>query len=114
MSEKIIEKIYNQKRNRVNLAEEVVNLSTTIGMILNKAQLYYDQMISGKTSLQYVPIQKINEFLISHSEVKYYNLLHVIERLLDTFYLKGGVKEIKFLTELHGQIAKRDHIKVSF
>jgi hypothetical protein len=37
MSEKIIEKIYNQKRNRVNLAEEVVNLSTTIGLILNKA-----------------------------------------------------------------------------
>jgi len=37
MSEKIIEKIYIQKRNRVNLAEEVVNLSTTIGLILNKA-----------------------------------------------------------------------------
>lgn len=56
MSERVIEKIYNQKRNRVNLAEEVVNLSNTIGMILTKAQLYYDQMISGKTSMQYVPI----------------------------------------------------------
>jgi hypothetical protein len=37
MSEKVLEKIFNQKRNRVNLAEEVVNVSNTIGMIISKA-----------------------------------------------------------------------------
>jgi hypothetical protein len=41
-------------------------------------------------------------------------LLHVLERLLDNYYLKGGIKEIKFLTDLHGQISRRDHVKVSF
>jgi len=92
----------------------VVNLSNTLGMIISKAQVYYDQIITGKTSLVYEPIEKINEFMISHLEIKYYNLLHVIERLMDNFYLKGGIKEIKFLTELHGAIARRDHVKVSF
>jgi hypothetical protein len=38
----------------------------------------------------------------------------VIERLLDTYYLKGGAKEIKFLTELHQSLTKKDHIKVTF
>ena len=33
---------------------------------------------------------------------------------MDNYYLKGGIKEIKFLTDLHGQISRRDHVKVSF
>lgn len=52
--------------------------------------------------------------MICHMEFRYYHLLHVIERLLDTYYQKGGIKEIKFLTDLHSQITKRDHVKVSF
>jgi hypothetical protein len=74
----------------------------------------YDQINSQKTSTVYDPIQRINEFLITHSEFKFYHLIHVIERLLDTYYLKGAAKEVKFLTDLHKALTKKDHIRVTY
>lgn len=47
-------------------------------------------------------------------EFKYYHLIHVIERLLDTYYSKGATKEVKFLSDIHSAITKRDHVKISF
>jgi hypothetical protein len=41
-------------------------------------------------------------------------LIHTIERLIDTYYLKGGAKEVKFLTDLHVALTKKDHIRVTF
>ena len=67
-----------------------------------------------KQSQAYIPLHRINEFLISHQEFKYYHLVHVVERLIDTYYAKNAAKEVKFLTELHATLSKRDHIKISF
>jgi hypothetical protein len=56
----------------------------------------------------------VAEFLITHAEFRYYHLVHVIERLLDTYYLKGAGKEVKFLTDLHNGLTRKDHIKISY
>jgi len=52
--------------------------------------------------------------LITHSEFRFYHLIHSIERLLDTYYLKGAAKEVKYLTDLHTALTKKDHIKVTY
>jgi hypothetical protein len=101
LSERVVEKIVAEKRAKVNLAEEIVNLSTTISMLVDRAQQMHDLFVSGKTSAIYIPLQKINEFLISHQEFRFYNLIHVIERLIDGYYSKEATKELKFMTELH-------------
>ena len=41
-------------------------------------------------------------------------MVHVIERLIDGYYSKGAVKEIKFLADLHSQLTRRDNVKISF
>jgi hypothetical protein len=40
MSEKVLEKLVNEKRTKVNLAEDVVNLSNIISQILNRCQTF--------------------------------------------------------------------------
>jgi hypothetical protein len=85
----------------VSLAEEIVNLSSVMGTLLSRVQQMQDLITSGKTTAIYNPLQKINEFLISHQEFRYFNLVHVVERLIDGYYSKEATKEIKFLTDLH-------------
>ena len=38
LSERAVEKLVAEKRAKINLAEEIVNLSTTIGQLLDRAQ----------------------------------------------------------------------------
>lgn len=61
-----------------------------------------------------MPIHRINEFLICQQEFRYYHIIYVIEKLIDTFYQKGAAKEIKFLSDLHAALTKRDNVKLSF
>lgn len=103
-----------EKRAKVALAEEVVNLSQTMSFLIEKASSLYEGIASGKVTSQALPQHRVNEFLISHYEFKYYHLIQVLERLIDSYYTKGAIKEIKFLTELHAQLTNRDNIRISF
>jgi hypothetical protein len=101
LSERVIEKIVAEKRAKVTLAEEVVNLSQTMSLLIEKASSIYEGIASGKISTNALPQHRVNEFLISHYEFKYYHLVQVLERLIDSYYTKNAMKEIKFLSELH-------------
>ncbi len=114
LSEKVLEKIVAEKRAKVNLAEEIVNLSAAIANVVEKAQGMFNFVLTSKTPTTYVTQHKINEFMISYKEFKYYHLIHVIEKLLDTYYQKGAAKEVKFLTDLHNALTRRNHVKISF
>lgn len=41
-------------------------------------------------------------------------MVHCVERLIDGYYSKEATKEIKFMTDLHAQLTRRDNIKLSF
>jgi len=40
--------------------------------------------------------------------------MHVIEKLIDIYYQKEGTKEIRFLSEFHSQLARRDNVKLTY
>jgi len=42
MSEQVLEKLVNEKRTKVNLAEDVVNLSNIISQLITKCQNFYE------------------------------------------------------------------------
>lgn len=54
------------------------------------------------------------EYMITYHEVRYYFILHTIEKLIDSYYQKGCMKEVKLLTDVHLAFTKRDSIKTSF
>jgi hypothetical protein len=112
MSEKILEKLVSEKRTKVNLAEDVANLSNTLYQIVTRCQTLSDN--ATKVPTHYHPLARVIEYLITHSEFRFNYIIHSIERLLDTYYLKGSAKEVKFLTDLYNGLTKKDHIKVTY
>ena len=41
-------------------------------------------------------------------------MLTSIEKLIDSYYSKGGAKEVKILSETYLNITKKDHIRTTF
>ena len=74
----------------------------------------HENLLVSKSIIPVIPMHRVNEFLICHQEFRYNHLVHVTERLIENYYSKNGLKEIKFLTDLHAILTKRDHFQVTF
>ncbi|CDW83349.1 UNKNOWN [Stylonychia lemnae] len=116
LSEKILNKIVAEKRARVNLSDDVINLSNMLNLVIKKMQHFIHHKAPDKISQSSViiPRQRALEFLYSYHEFRYYFLVHTMDKLIDSYHSKGGSKEVRIISEFQQRLIKRDHVKISY